>query len=66
MIHRVTVIPFLFAVIAIITTVFAGGCTPVLTGSKYDYTFLTDSNLTPDEKKIEWQKMKKWRISQGQ
>ena len=64
--YRVIIGLLLSAVIGIVAAVFVGGCGPVLTGPKYDYTFLTDPNLTPDERQTEWQKMKKWRSAHAE
>ena len=59
--HRIVIRLLLFPVIAVVATVFIGGCGPTLTGPKHDCTLLTDLSLQPDERQTEWQKMKKCR-----
>jgi len=55
------------AVIALlILLLFAIVCTLILNRPEYGNTSLTASDLTPKDKQVEWQKMKKWRSSQGQ
>ena len=49
-------IPLLFAIV----------CMLILNRPEYGSTSLAASDLTPKEKQVEWQKMKKWRSIQGQ
>jgi len=55
----------LFAVVAIVAVVFVCGCAPVLSGPKNDSTVQKDSDLTPEQRQLEWQKMKKLRSVHG-
>src|SRR4030042_1235404 len=63
--YRVVLKLCLFAFVAIVAVVFVCGCAPVLSGQKNDYTVQKDSNLTPEQRQLEWQKMKKWRSVHG-
>jgi hypothetical protein len=59
--YRVITRLLLAASIGAVAAVFVGGCRPVSTGPKYDYTSVTNPNLRLCERQTEWQKMKKWR-----
>ena len=59
--YRIIIIPCLPAVVAIVAVIFVCGCAPVLSGPKNDYTVQKVSNLTPEQRQLEWQKANKWR-----
>jgi hypothetical protein len=59
--HRVITTFLVLAVIATVLALCVRGCTPTAVNARYDCSFLINPNLTPAEKKVAWQKMKKWR-----
>lgn len=58
---RAIITVLLLIVVVTLAAVYARGCAPVAVSPRYDCSFLTEPDLTPAEKKIAWQKMKKWR-----
>jgi len=64
--YRTIMAILLFSVAGIVTVMFVGDCAPILTGPKYRDKPASDVSLTPAERKIAWQKMKKRRSIHGQ
>lgn len=63
---RTIVTILLFSVAGIVTVMFVGDCAPILTGLKYRDKPASGVGMTPAERKIAWQKTKKYRSIHGQ
>jgi len=64
--YRIIMILCLLATVASVAVVFVYGCAPVSNGPKNNYTVQKDSNLTPEQRQLEWQKRQKWRSIHGE
>jgi len=56
----------LFSVVGIVTVMIVAGCGAIPTSPKYYNSSASYVSLTPIERKVTWQKTKKWRSLHGQ
>ncbi|HCO93568.1 MAG TPA: hypothetical protein DIU00_06395 [Phycisphaerales bacterium] len=63
--YRITITLCISLVFAIIVVLYVCGCGSASTGRENNNTIQKNSEITPEQRQVEWQKMKKWRSVHG-